>query len=355
MLSRRYRLAAPFVVSGLIAAGALAPTLRASASPDLPGISAQQLTEKVLDQRVSHLSGTFAWDAHLGLPSLSGLTDGSGQSVSSSSGFDPTSLISGDHTFEVWADGAGLGRIAAPGTLSETDVVRRGNQTWLYDSSTNHVTRYVSASAPSASTVPLESVGVTALAKDVLARIDSIGTDVSVGPAVEVAGRPAYVLRLAPDRAIAANRASTVSSATIAVDAETGLPLRVEITAVGQSEPSLTVGYSSISYATPSASIFTVPKGQTTSTDVLSPAPVRTGTPSAPIRSWAAIANVAWSPSGSLAHELGSVTTVVSGAWGSGRLLTSTLVNALFLDNGRVLVGLVTPAALEAAAGQLSH
>jgi hypothetical protein len=41
----------------------------------------------------------------------------------------------------------------------------------------------------------------------------------------------------------------------------------------------------------------------------------------------------------------------VSGAWGSGRLLTSKLVSALQTDDGRLLVGAVSPDLLYAAAG----
>ena len=52
-------------------------------------------------------------------------------------------------------------------------------------------------------------------------------------------------------------------------------------------------------------------------------------------------------------RQLAEIGSPVSGAWGSGRLVTSKLVNALILPDGRMLVGLVTPDRLEAAAGQL--
>jgi hypothetical protein len=42
----------------------------------------------------------------------------------------------------------------------------------------------------------------------------------------------------------------------------------------------------------------------------------------------------------------------VSGSWGSGRLLTSTLVSALLTDDGRLLIGPVPPDLLYAAAGR---
>jgi hypothetical protein len=42
----------------------------------------------------------------------------------------------------------------------------------------------------------------------------------------------------------------------------------------------------------------------------------------------------------------------VSGAWGSGRLLRTSLVSVLITDSGRMFVGAVQPSVLYAAAGQ---
>jgi hypothetical protein len=41
----------------------------------------------------------------------------------------------------------------------------------------------------------------------------------------------------------------------------------------------------------------------------------------------------------------------VNGSWGSGRLLTSKLFSALLTDDGRLLVGAVSPATLYQVAG----
>jgi hypothetical protein len=45
--------------------------------------------------------------------------------------------------------------------------------------------------------------------------------------------------------------------------------------------------------------------------------------------------------------------TPVHGSWGSGKLLTTSLVSALITSNGRILIGAVTPAVLYADAAQL--
>jgi hypothetical protein len=49
---------------------------------------------------------------------------------------------------------------------------------------------------------------------------------------------------------------------------------------------------------------------------------------------------------------LGSATPV-HGAWGSGRLLRTSLVSVLITDNGHVLIGAVTPQVLYSAAAQV--
>jgi hypothetical protein len=43
----------------------------------------------------------------------------------------------------------------------------------------------------------------------------------------------------------------------------------------------------------------------------------------------------------------------VHGAWGSGRLLHTSLVSMLITSNGHVLIGAVTPSVLYAAAAQV--
>ena len=50
-----------------------------------------------------------------------------------------------------------------------------------------------------------------------------------------------------------------------------------------------------------------------------------------------------------LSSDLLSGASKASGAFGSGRLLQTSLINVLLLNDGRVAVGAVTPSALEAA------
>ena len=50
---------------------------------------------------------------------------------------------------------------------------------------------------------------------------------------------------------------------------------------------------------------------------------------------------------------LAGASTPVHGAWGSGRLLRTSLVSVLMTDKGQVLVGAVVPSVLYADAAQL--
>ena len=370
-MARSRRFIAPVAVAGLIAAGAaVLPNLHASAAPKLPSISAAKLLAKADSSHVRDLSGTVQWTANLGFPSLDGLTNGAGQSApSSSSGFKATSLVSGTHTFKVWVAGQSEQRVAVPGQLAESDFVRHGNQAWLWDSSTAKVTHLVLASSSSPmgrdanrAAAPQASLSPQAVAHQVLTGLHRSDTTVSVSTPQRIAGRAAYVLRLSPDRAVAANRGSTVASVDIAVDAHTGLPLRVSVYAEGQKAPALQVGYTSLSLATPAAADFAIPHGTTVKTKVLRAHPVArseqmraAGTASRPTvvgSRWGSVVDLTTSEAGSMttSPELNTVTKAVSGSWGSGRLLHSALLNALLLPDGHVLVGFTTPATLEQAA-----
>lgn len=373
-MARRTRLLAPVAVAGLIAAGAaVVPNLTASAAPKLPPMSASRLLARVASSHVSHLSGTVKWTADLGLPSISGLSSGGNQSVPHGSAFKPSSLLSGSHTFRFWVAGRRQQRVAIPGSLQESDFLRVGRQAWLWNSGNGHVTHLRLASPSSAagraadrSAAPQAALSPQAVADRIVRGLHRGATSVSVSSPQWVAGRSAYVLRLSPDRSVAANQGSTVSSVNLAVDASTGLPLQVSVYARGQAAPALQVGFTSVSLSKPPASVFAVPHGTTTSSRVIHPAAPHLGAlggsahgpkPTVVGADWGRIVELslpAASGAGNSA-QLRAAATPVSGSWGSGRLLRSSLLNALLLPDGHVLVGFTTPAALEQAAGTAGH
>jgi hypothetical protein len=373
----RIRFAAPVLVAGLVGLGAAVPAFASGGRPRLPAESADQIVAGVLDSHVPAVSGTIRWDPALGLPSLSGLGS-AGQGVPSAGGLDPTSLLSTAQSFRLWVDGSDE-RLATNGSLAETDIIRRGDEVWVWDSTDQHVEQYRLPARPDMTGPAPIGFEVGAVASQLLRGLGSAGTSVSVGTPVDVAGVPCQVLSLRP----ADPATSTVSSVDIAVDAANSVPLRVTVRAVGQQTPALELGFTSVSFAPPAESVFAPPHGLSTSVHTvfpgtgggLLPAPpspgawygyspstgsgsaasTRSASPARVIgHGWSSVADVAVVSSSPTLTELEAAATPVSGSFGSGRLLRSSLLDVLVLHDGHLLVGFVPPSVLEADAAALA-
>lgn len=376
---RRARWAAPVVLAGALALGTWVPKVAASAdAPTLPPISAAQLLAKASHHDVKAFSGTIELVANLGLPDLTAVT-GASQSGHSDSAFNPLTLLSGTHQVRVWDNGTDHQRLSLPSPLAETDFVHNGKDAYVYDSATQTVTHLVPAAASSAnqpqdaadSNVSAHHNGVTTpdgqvpmtpeqVAQRFLDHLDP-STSVRVASPVYVAGRAANQLELAPRAGTPGATASTVSRITMAVDSHTGAVLSVAVLSKGHAAPALKVAFKSIDMTAPAASNFAPPVGATTKTTVLGMGS-GTGGHTVPHRSggseptitgapWSQVVTFGHVDLGNSAKMLDSVTTPVSGTFGSARLLSTNLVNALVFPDGRVVGGFVNPAALKAAAG----
>jgi hypothetical protein len=227
------------------------------------------------------------------------------------------------------------------------------------------------------------------LADKLLAKADA-STDVTVGPDTQVAGRAAYNLVLTPK-----SDATLVESIAISVDGATGLPLGVAVRARGQSEPAFSVAFTSLNLDTPDSSVFTFtpPPGATVKEIPLPDHKAGTATPpadsaQAKAAKRPAVTGTGWEsvlefPAGTIALPGGTppqagATDPAAGnplrpdpsapegtrsgaaalleqaavAVPGGRLVSTSLVNVLILDDGRVLAGSVPLERLQAAATQ---
>jgi outer membrane lipoprotein-sorting protein len=365
--SRRARWAIPagaLVVTGGILAGSLITA--AQAAPGLPARTPAQLLAQVADATTPPLTGTVVETASFGLPSLP--ATGSPTSLSS--------LLTGSHTIRVWYAGPQHFRLAVPQSLSESDVIRDGSTAWLWQSTLNKVTKYTlpahaPAQAPAKDTVPGQPVTPQQAAQQVLAAVGPT-TAVSVASNVSVAGQAAYALVLAPK-----DHRSLVGQVQVDVDARNGVPLRLQVFARGTSTPAFQVGYTAIQFVTPAAAdlTFAPPPGSSVSQVNLGSgdhghAPADTSGYATIGKDWLTVLKLpsadlipgtAGAPapgsggstpgdsSAVLNALLGSATSV-HGAWGSGRLLRTSLVSVLITDSGRAYVGAVQPSVLYAAA-----
>jgi outer membrane lipoprotein-sorting protein len=364
LATRRRAWAIPAAAAVVVAAVVTIPQV-AGAAPSLPPKTAAQLLAAVAKADAVPLSGTVVETARLGLPAL----PETGQSI------QPTALLAGSHTARVWYDGADKSRIALVANLAETDLVRNGRDVWLWTSGAN-TAQHAQLPAHSGTKTPeatTPQVTPQQAAKQALAAIDPT-TKVSVDGTASVAGRSAYELVLQPR-----DSRSLVGDVRIALDSDTYVPLRVQVHAAGATgRPAFETAFTSVSFSKPSASVFTFtpPPGAKVSTlspDSLSGAPSKPdgmanddAAPTVVGHGWTAVLSLPGvdltstpkptsdrhdEAAPSLVSTLSRAMTPVSGSWGSGQLLRTKLVTVLLTSDGRLLVGAVTPATLEQAAG----
>lgn len=372
----RTRWAVPAVAVVLIGATSFVVNRAASADAGLPPRTAEQLLTDVQQANLESLSGTVVQTADLGLPQLPGLSAGGGSDLSL------TSLASGSHTWRVWFAGPAQQRLALVGTLGESDVIRNGNDVWLWssqDKTAVHHTLTGPKIAPSptpSATMPDLAGSPNAAALRALAMIGT-STTVSTSGSAEVAGRPAYELVLTPK-----DKATRIAQVRIAIDAAEHIPLRVQVYSTKLSNPAFEVGFTAVDFAKPDARQFAFnppPGTKVTQSDSLfgsktktNPAP--SGLPIVPSPKTAPTDRTAAAPkiigsgwstvvvatipeltgptgSGSASELTGILTSLpkASGAWGSGHVIDGTLFSAVVSDDGRVAIGAVAPDALYAA------
>ena len=382
------RWAVPAVTAvALVGGGTAINGLQAIADDGLPARTAAQLLVDVQEARLDGLSGTVVQQADLGLPELP-IAGSSGHSGSSGSS-DLTSMISGTHTMRVWFAGPDKARMALLGTSGESDVIRNGRDVWVWASKDKSARHYVLPThdaagkgatkgdhpgMPSAKDLPTSP---QAAAERALAAITP-STKVTTNGTAKVAGRSAYELVLEPKEAT-----SLVAAIRVAIDGTEHVPLRVQVFAKKVADPVFEVAFSSVDFARPDAGQFTFkPPPGTKVTEGETPAELKASAGSktktiAPQRSSADMPKVVGKGWGSVlvakmpVPEAGSGTSGntdaevdknmaqltkfvgmlprVSGAWGSGHLMAGTVFSALLTDDGRLVVGAVTPEGLYAA------
>lgn len=337
----------------LIASAAVAVPIAANASVDLPAKTPSQVLALFAGKKVTALSGTITQTSDIGLPALP--TSGVGSDASAASALE---LLTGSHTARVYLDGKTNLRVQVMDRLAERDLIRHGSDVWLYDSKGKKV---VHSSLPDRSAgVPEGTRGAVLtpeqIATKLLASLDP-STTVSVAADTRVAGRTAYELVLTPKAGD-----TLVSSVAIAVDSATGLPLKVDVAARGQSAPAFSVGFSSLTLGALDASLFsfTPPAGAKVTEQALPGAGSVKKHPGAMTQDpatrptvigsgWDAVVAV---PAGAdLSKLTGSplyskLTTAIAG----GHLFHTALVNVFLTDDGRIFAGSVPAERLQAAA-----
>lgn len=365
-------------VPAVIAAGALAGSLPASAGDPLPAKTPEQVLALIAQHRDASYSGTLEQTSSLGLPALP--QSGPGTATADTAWLE---LLTAPHTARVYRDGADNARIQVMDRLAERDLVRHGNDVWFYNSKDNTAEHAVLPAGAGTRHAPGKDAMPTpdALAAKLLAKLDR-SSELTVGPDTEVAGRAAYQLVLKPR-----SQVTLLESVEISVDGQNGMPLGVEVTSRGQSEPAFSVAFTKLSLDTPDPALFRFsPPAGATVKEIPVPdhkpgaAKDRSGAaakdhnkmskePAKLMKNRAKVTGTGWESvvelpagaPGSGGPETGAPETSGPGAAASllaraavpvagGRLLSSALVNLLILDDGRVFAGSVPLDRLQAAA-----
>ncbi len=364
--SRKRWLPFAVVAPAVLVAAAVAVPLSAGAAPSLPEKSAADILASIAGSSGAVYSGSVSQTSSLGLPEIP--STGSG-----GSGGDDLSgaleLLTGSHDLRVFVSGPERSRVQVLDTFAERNIIRDGDDVWTYDSKSNEATHvsladHEDSGSDDAGTPPTP----VDVANRLLASVDRT-SDVAVDENVRIAGRSAYRVTITPR-----TDATLVGSASISVDAETGLPLSVEIDARGQNDPAFEVTFTSIDFSAPDAGLFAFSPPAGATVDEIDPTKLRHDgsslsdepeltAPTTTGEGWATIAEIPaaeWaaqldaseaSPDGGSGpgHATGmldELTTPVAG----GRALQTALVSVLLTDDGRVLVGAVPVDALVAAA-----
>jgi outer membrane lipoprotein-sorting protein len=223
---------------------------RADTVPNLAPITPQRLIANTLAAIADRtpVSGTVTTHLDLGLPQLPA-------SFGSSTG--ALSILLADQTFKVWRSPDGT-RVAQILPFAERDLIATRTDVWAWDS--DAFTAWHAVVPPSAEPPAPPSVGdLEASVAAVLAGAAPYAT-LSLAEPERVAGRDAYVLALEPT-----DPDTLVGSIRVAVDAETSLPLRLQIVPKGSVDPAIEAGFTSVDFGPvdPSNFMFTPPEGAT--------------------------------------------------------------------------------------------
>jgi outer membrane lipoprotein-sorting protein len=383
--------------------------MQANAEIDLPDKSASEILQMMNQDPDMSFSGRVTKVSNLGLPPIGNMPDISESMMEdmeentpegmeefiprmteSNMVTDLVEIISGTHEARIYVDGPDKLRVQVLDPMSERSMIVNGDTVWFYDDdkqAAQYMTVDVAELEAKAEEYEAENsaeieqkiadlpfdINNPAEVADYLLAEASEYSEITVGADQNVAGQAAYELIATP---LATE--TTVDYVSVAIDAETGMALNVKVVAKGQTEPAMEIGFTSIDYSTPAASVFEFnPSSDVTVTEMEMPEEftidgetytreeleaeleanklteaeyeqkkaefeASENMPEVIENGWASVVEMKLTedmPVDMFDSELFSgITEQVDG----GFVITTSLVNMLITDDGRVLAGAVT-------------
>ena len=213
--------------------------------PSLPAVTADDLLASAIEaaSRPVTISGDVSTTLDLGLPELPGIVGGAGV---------PGALatVVGEQRWKVWSSPEGL-RVAHLLPAREQDLVINARDAWWWDSAEMRAVhldfaafRHGSGIPPegAGSVLPASSMDPVALASALIRGVSPCAS-LSVQGTDRVAGRDVYVLALIP-----LSSDSRVGSVRFSIDAQTRLPLRVEVRSTAGDDAPIAVGFTRVAF-----------------------------------------------------------------------------------------------------------
>jgi outer membrane lipoprotein-sorting protein len=319
------------------------PAGAGEAPPALPPISAEALVQSVLNtKQIPAFAGSVEVENDLGLP-IPGVpqTQGDGDAAKG------------------WSDGTGKARLALPGRQSETTIVDDGTTVWLWDSESRSVVKVPHDKMSAEKPLEGKFADPAAAAAELVTAMQEDST-VTVDGTARVADRPVYQLVLTPKP----TERTLLREIRVSVDSELRIPMSVEVLANGQADPALKLGFTDFSATRQDAKLFTFtpPPGATVSEkdpaeefhgqgvdEWLAKADLKTvgrgwdvvATGRVPAEALKSAEDMSGQSNADLFALLGTFGKKVTGDYGTGYVITTSVGTALITEDGKVAIGAV--------------
>ncbi|MCW3019593.1 MAG: outer rane lipoprotein carrier protein LolA [Solirubrobacterales bacterium] len=258
---RRLPLSRLLLLCALVVAIGVSATAIASAVDSGPTPPAKPLAQAVHDTlagaqgaHIEGLSANIQLTDHL-LEGAS-LASGGGGGGGGGGGLTSSPLVTGA-SGRLWIAKDGRVRLELQSQKGDTQIVYDGHTVTLYDAATNTVYRYTppageqEASKPAPASQHHEIPSVAKI-EEAIAHANK-HADISGATPTDVAGQPAYTVRVSPKEG-----GSLLGGAELSWDASNGVPLRAAIYSSTSSSPVIELAASEVSFGPVESSVFAI-------------------------------------------------------------------------------------------------
>ncbi len=255
---RRLPLSRLLLLCALVIAIGVSATAIASALDSGPTPPAKPLAQAVHDTlagaqgtHIEGLSANIQLTDHL----LEGASLASGNG--GGGGLTSSPLVTGA-SGRLWVANDGRVRLELQSQKGDTQIVTDGHTVTLYDAATDTVYRYTPTAGEEGSSSAEKSSGgeheVPSVAKieEAISHLNK-HADVSGATPTDVAGQPAYTVRVSPKET-----GSLLGGAELSWDANNGVPLRAAIYSSTSSSPVIELAASEVSFGPVESSVFAI-------------------------------------------------------------------------------------------------